>query len=192
MKRLCIVFLFIVIQGAWAADENGFSWSLGLVSTSQAIEGSLARPIRMNDGDIFKIVILSKAPCYCYVVVQDSEKNIIILYTGTLGEDDVLTLGPIQVTPPPGLEYFYICMSAEPQPDLKNSIDAFGRNQKSSKAAQDVMDSVFGIRRSITALKENPERPVLMGGTFRGMDEKANSVEYSGVGVYVKTITIRH
>ncbi|AEF80371.1 hypothetical protein [Leadbettera azotonutricia] len=51
---------------------------------------------------------------------------------------------------------------------------------------------MYALRRDISRLDEKPEQPVYMGGTFRGTDFSIEGIMFSGVDVYVKTVSISH
>jgi hypothetical protein len=191
MKRIMTVLLIGILPILWAQNQGDFSWSMSLVMNNTEAPDSYSRPISMKNGDIFNILVKSDVSCYCYIVAQDSERNVLVLYSGRLNADDELNLGPIQITPPPGSELFFVVMGQGIQRELDNKISTFMKNQ-SQRAAGDVMDEIFSLRRSVSALRENPEKPVLMGGAFRDVETSIPGITYSGAGIYVKSITIRH
>jgi hypothetical protein len=154
---------------------------------------SFSRPVTTQAGEIVYILIESENPCYCYLIAQDSERNLIILNNGKLQGNTILKVGPVEILPPTGTESFYVVMSALPRTNLETQIRSFSKRQKSQRTTNNVMDEIFNIRREVSSLQENPEKAVLMGGTFRGEEQKpVEGTHYSGAGAYVKTIVIRH
>jgi hypothetical protein len=194
MKRITIslffsLFFVCFVQTGWS--QNNFDWTLALVDVNADTSVSFSQPIVMKTGETFTLFIKNEAPCYCYIIIQDSEQNVQVLQNRRLAGGEELKFGPIQIMPPAGSENFYVVMSSTEQRDLSSTISIFQKNNSSRRAARDVMNEVLRLRRSLSMLKENPEKPVDMGGAFRGT-LKSEGVVVSGSGSYVKTITINH
>jgi hypothetical protein len=193
MKKIAFIcFLTVLVfNGAWSLD-----WSLGFLSDNAgANDGSFARPIPLQNGNEFTLYINSDAPAYCYIIARDSENNAYVLHNAMLQKDEKLIVGPLEITPPEGQELFYVIMSTGPQKNLEARIRAFELNETSRAAADDLVNEVLSIRREISLLKESPEMPVFMGGSFRGEESEApepKGVKYSGTECYVKNIIVRH
>jgi hypothetical protein len=183
------LFALLGIRTAWS-----FDWSLGLFS-AQAGAGetaaSFSRPQEMRNGDTFALYIKSEDPAYCYVIARDSENNAHVLCNQALVKDQTLVIGPLELTLPSGQEFFYVVMSFTPRRSLEDHIRLFEQNPGSRKAGDDLIGEVLQIRRDISELREKPEMPVPMGGSFRGGDA-VPGVRYSGTDCYVKSILIRH
>jgi hypothetical protein len=140
--------------------------------------------VQLKDNDTFSIYIKPEVPCYCYVIVQDAEKNDAVLQSGKLQAGQELDLGPLEITPPSGTETFYIVMTGTQQAQFEGS-----------HTGGEIINAVLNFRRAISQLKENPEKPVSMGGAFRGTGTpplRPKGIQYSGADRYVKTIIIRH
>ncbi|MDR2110233.1 MAG: DUF4384 domain-containing protein [Spirochaetaceae bacterium] len=193
MKKIPLICFFtvLIIHGSWS-----FEWSLGFLSDNPGINGrSLSRPLPLRDGNEFTIHIKSETSVYCYVIARDSENSVHVLNNSVLEKDQELLIGPLEITPPSGQELFYVVMSGIPQRALENFIRLFEMNTGSPKAAEDLMGEILKIRRDISQLREGPEIPVAMGGSFRGEDPSlsgTSGVRYSGTDCYVKSVTIRH
>jgi hypothetical protein len=183
--------LFLSAVNSVFSQEKNFTWSLAMSSAQEAV--SFTRPVSMKTGDIFTIYLQSETSCFAYVLAQDSENKIVVLHSGSLNAGEELLLGPMQITPPGGSETFYVVMSLEEQKQLKNTINAFNRNNTNSRASRNVLNAVMDLRRAVSRLREEPEKPVYMGGAFRGSGTPGiEGVSYSGLGTYVKTIIINH
>jgi hypothetical protein len=191
MKKAVIALVLInTISFIWA--QNEFSWGLFLSADGTELPASFSRPIVMQDDNIFTLFVKSDAACFCYLVVQDSERNVIILHNGKIEKDTELKIGPMQLNPPAGAENFYIITSKDQQNNLEKKIEKYLKKTSSAKNANDVMNEVLNLRRSVSSLKENPETPVLLGGAYRDAGADLKGVNYSGANVYVKSIVIRH
>jgi hypothetical protein len=191
MKKFFVVLFVTGILGrVFCQNGNDLGWSMVLVDPKKEVSVSFSRPVAMKTGDAFSFIIQSDQDAYCYVVVQDSERNTIVLHGGRILAGKELNLGPLTLTPPAGTETFYVVMSLGEQQSLAAAIKGLGTGGR-QRAGRRVMNEVFGIRRQVSALRENPEKPVFMGGAFRGA-EAAEGRAFSGADTYVKTITISH
>jgi hypothetical protein len=185
-KRLLFVFavsLFLVPLFA----QQDFAWSLGLIQDGRGLDFS--RPVEMENGDVFSLEIVSQENCYAYIIIQESDRTMGVVLDRRLRAGEEYSTGSIRLTPPSGSETFYIITSRTEQKNLRAAINAHGK-QNTSRTARDLTTAVMEIRRGVSRLKENPEKPVAMGGAFRGTE--TNGTEYSGAGVYVKTVIINH
>jgi hypothetical protein len=188
MSWFCL-FTVLVIPTVWS-----FDWSLGFFS-AQAGAGessaSFSRPLALQNGETFALHIKSEEPAYCYVIARDSENNAHVLSSQALAKDETLVIGPLELTPPSGQEFFYVVMSFTPRRSLEDHIRLLEQNPGSRKEGDDLIGEVLHIRRDISELREKPEMPVPMGGSFRGEDI-VPGIRYSGTDCYVKSIVIRH
>ena len=187
MKRALFgVLLLWVAQFGWT--QTDFDWTLALSSN---VNVSFSQPIEMRTGDNFSLYLRTETPSYCYIIVQDSEQKVQVVKSARLDAREEVRLGPIRILPPSGREVFYIVMSQTEQRDLSTRISAYERNS-TQRNAREVINEVLALRRTVAVLNENPERPVYMGGAFRGGEDGFNGSEFSGSNFYVKTITISH
>ncbi|MDR1618019.1 MAG: DUF4384 domain-containing protein [Treponema sp.] len=201
MKKIlwCCFFIALALCGAWSLE-----WTLGLsaggaadlqgsedTNSGGAGERSFVRPLVLRNGDVFTLRIRSEDPAWCYVIAQDSAQAVHVLNNSALDQGGTLTIGPLELTLPSGDEIFYIIVSGEPQKTLEGRIRFYEKNGNSQKAADDLVGEVLKIRREVSRLKERPEMPVSMGGSFRS-DEFVRAIKYSGTDCYVKSIVVRH
>ena len=186
MKKALITVLFIwIVQSGWS--QTNFDWTLALSSNAAT---NLSQPIKMETGDDFTLYIRSETPSYCYIILEDSQRKVQVIKANRLAAREPFTL-TITLTPPSGSETFYVVMSQIELRDLRTRIIAHERNT-SPRNARDLTTAVLTLRRDVSVLRENPERPVFMGGAFRGADDSFNGTEFSGANLYVKTIIIEH
>jgi len=95
------------------------------------------------------------------------------------------------MAPPSGSESFYMIAALEEQKTLGERIAAYKANAGSMQKRA-LINEIFRLRGEVSQFKETPEKPVLMGGTSRGAPGKNQGVGFSGLGTYVKTISIEH
>ncbi|MDR0758642.1 MAG: DUF4384 domain-containing protein [Treponema sp.] len=193
MKRTILYCLFTVMAlgRTWSLD-----WSLGFNSDNPDAAGkSFSRPFNLRDGDALRILIQSETPTYCYVVAVDSENNAAVLERTELEKGEWTAVGPLILTPPGGQEIFYIVMSSTPQRALDSRLGVLMSRGESRTAMEDAVNEILRIRREVSQLREQPEMPVSMGGSFRGGEfdlSWESAYKYSGAECYVKSIIIRH
>jgi hypothetical protein len=191
MKKTILYWFFTVLAlgRLWSLD-----WSLGFNSDNpEAADRAFSRPFSLRDGDALSVSIQSEAPAYCYVVAVDSENSVAMLERTELKKDEGITIGPLVLTPPGGQEIFYIVLSGAPQKALEDRLDVLESRGESRTAMEEVVNEILQIRRDVSRLREQPEVPVSMGGSFRGEPLPwASAFRYSGADCYVKSIIIRH
>jgi hypothetical protein len=193
MKKIFLLpLLLFAAVSAFAQSGRAFDWTIALVNQRQDAGISADKTIRMETGDIFHFLIKSGAACFVYVIAQGSDNSVFVFHASPLEKDRELRVGPAELTPPEGTETFFVVMSAAAQRKLDQSLEAYKRNPGSPRAARAVMNEVFALRRDISALDQNPEQPVYMGGAFRGGDIPVTGLRFSGSASYVRTFNISH
>jgi hypothetical protein len=193
MKKFLLVSILLSAAVSVSAQSGrAFDWTIALVNQKQDAGISVDRTIRMKTGDIFHFLIKSAADCFVYVIAQGSDNSVFVFHGSPLERDTELRVGPAELTPPEGTETFFVVVSAAAQRKLDQALEAYKRNPNSPRAARTVMNEIFALRRDISALNQNPEQPVYMGGAFRGGDVSVTGIRFSGSDAYVRTFNISH
>jgi hypothetical protein len=195
MKRLLFLSLFVMgilltLSAQTGQMPESFEWSMSLVSQREDAELSTERPVKMQTGDRISFSVKSGADCFVYVIVQDAENAAAALYNNPVKAGQPISLGPIRLAPPSGTETFFFIVSYRERPALRQAMTALRNNPASVRAGQNLLNEVYGLRREISQLRENPERPLAMGGSIRAPEEAG--LLFSGAGTYVKIIAIEH
>jgi hypothetical protein len=191
-KLLLLPVLFAAAVSAFAQSGRAFDWIIALVNQRSSVTISVDRPVLLETGEIFHFFIKSGADCFVYVIAQSSDNSVFVFHENPLKRDEELRVGPAELTPPSGTETFFVVVSAVAQRKLEQALEVYQKSPNSPRAARAVMNEVFTIRRDISALNQNPEQPVYMGGAFRGGDTSIAGLMFSGSDVYVKTVNIGH
>jgi hypothetical protein len=193
MKKILLVpILFSTVLSASAQPGRAFDWTIALVNQRRGTGISVDKPVQMETGDIFHFLIKSGADCSVYVIAQDSDNSVFVFHGSSLKRGEELRVGPAELTPPSGMETFFVVVSAGAQRKLDHALKAYQQNPSSSRAARAVMNEVFALRRDISSLDQNPEQPVYMGGAFRGEETSITGLRFSGSDTYVRTFNISH
>jgi hypothetical protein len=191
-KFLLAPLLLSAALSAFAQSGRAFDWSIALVNRRQDAGISADRTIRMETGDVFHFLVKSEADCFVYIIAQGSDNSVFVFHGSPLIRGEELRVGPVELTPPPGIETFFVVASARAQRKLEQALESYRRNPHSPRTARTVMNEVFALRRDISALDQNPEQPVYMGGAFRGENASLTGLRFSGSDAYVKTFNIDH
>jgi hypothetical protein len=191
-KVFLLPVLLSAALSAFAQSGRAFDWNIALVNQRRNAGISADKTIQMETGDIFYFLIKSEADCFVYVIAQDSDNSVFVFYGAPLPRGEELRVGPAELTPPPGTETFFVVVSAGAHRKLARALETYQKNPDSPRAARAVMGEVFAIRRDISALDQNPEQPVYMGGTFRGGDASVTGLRFSGSDSYVRSFNISH
>ncbi|MDR0323460.1 MAG: hypothetical protein LBI12_03310 [Treponema sp.] len=184
MKKLAAFLAFSLFSSSLWAQQN-LVWSMALVKNNESI--SFSRRVEMTNNDRFDIIIRTNQSCYAYIIIQDDERMEII--NRQLDTNETWTIGPVIITPPSGSETFHVVISLNEQIELKNAINAYN-NRQNTRTTRALNNAVARARREASLLSENPEKPIGMGGVFRG--KEINGTEFSGSNIYVKTVVIHH
>lgn len=198
MKKALLFPLFLAatilaLPGqAGQGGEGSFDWSLVLLNQGESVSVSTERPVKLQTGDRISFSLKSGADCFVSVIVRDAEGAVAALYSNPLRSGQSLTLGPMRITPPPGRETVFFVLSSREKPGLERVLDALKANPGSVRAGRDLLDQVYGLRREISQLRENPERPLAMGGSIRGAEDSSAGILFSGADTYVKILILEH
>ena len=190
-KAIFICLVLLAVQGLYA--QQNLSWSMALVKEN--VDIPFLKPVEMKDGERFSIIIRNNQECYAYIILYDSEKQMMVLLDRRLKANEKWQTSTMKLTPPSGTETFYVVMSLKEQKDLKKAIDAFNK-ESDARTIRNLNTAVMEVRRVASQFKENPEKPLNLGGSSRGIEsnimEFSGGTEFSGAECYVKTIVINH
>jgi hypothetical protein len=191
-----------------SSSEVSLRWALGAWTGDSDSPDAIQRDTRLEAGTRLKFLVEPTSPSTVYLVMQDTEKAIHVLYRDTPRFEENGTAKPTYIPPgsqyfelddAAGLDTFFLLASAEPLTDLESLLDRYD-----AAAAPDKGDLgsqiVKEIRRQHKAhrnFSRPVEKPVMIGGQTRGDESPEEAVDrlaidVSAVGFYAKTITIDH
>ena len=174
------------------AQTGSFVWSLALQDVKTGDLVPFSTPVQSWTGEQFRILVNPNTACFAYVIYESpSGDEAAVIFSGPLKGNELWYSHVLELAPPRGSESFYVIACLEEQKALAQRISAFKANS-SSMQRRALMNEVFRIRAEISQFREDPEKPMLMGGTLRGTPEKNQGLEFSGVDTYVKIINIEH
>ena len=197
MKKYTVLFFLAisilpVFAGGSQQENRPLTWSLALQNVKTGDLLPFSAPVDSWDGEQFRLIIKADDDCFCYVVAESPDgEDVTVLYSGPLKNGETWYSPVIELTMPGGSESLFIVASREEQKNLAQRISALGGNS-SSVQRRAVINEVFRLRSEVSQFREEPEKPVLMGGAARGSPDKSGGVEFTGLETYVKTISIEH
>lgn len=173
------------------AESVDLSWKLAVLRDVHGkLEAtSFRRPLSLQDGDQFRIVLVPAATASVYVMYEDTTGQVSVLYQGVVRASEPVFLPSVdhsfEVTAPSGTEKIDVVVSRRPQTALEAS---FRRLPVASAA---VLDELSRLKTTLLSIAEAPEKPVPMGGVTRGLEDLKMS-EFHGSDTYVRTIRFDH
>ena len=181
-----------VAGGSSDAKQGNLTWNMGVKNVKSGDFVPFSAPLKSFTGEQFQIVITPSAGCHAYVIYEGPNgDDVAVLFSGTLKKDELWYSDVLKMDLPQGLETFYVIASLDEQKSLNDRISALKTNPGSMQKRA-LMNELYRIRSDVSQFKETPEKPILMGGAARGSTDKNQGVEFSGLGTYVKTISIEH
>ena len=186
MKRIGVVFF--LIAAAVSVQAQTLSWNIRFLKGNARESVSILRPVTMETGESFQIYIAPESDCYSYVICYDSEREIVVLKNSAVKAGSTVALEPVDISGPPGTETVYVIMSLERQTRLESLIQAFDANP-TAQNANNLYREVVNLQNTASGLGEPASSFIVGGGTTRGA-EGVN--HFSGKGLYVRPISIRH
>ena len=192
MKKILVLVLCFAAVSLFAQQNRPISWTMALQNVKTGELVTFSAPVQSFSGEQFRIIISPSAACFCYIVAESPDGDEVeVLFTGPMKSGESWYSPIMQLAPPRGQESLFVIVSRDEQRTLAQRITSF-KNNSGSIQRRALMNEVFRLRSDVSRFREEPEKPVLMGGAARGAPEKSMGVEFSGLVTYVKTISIEH
>ncbi len=223
MKKATILLLFSVFVSlilsptfVFAADKNAdnrisFIWAFGAIKNdSGSVElVNIDRDITLKKGDQIKMLVQLKSNCFVYVIHLGSKGEINLLYPEIPGQfnlDEKVYIPQddywFTLDEDKGKEIFYLLASKTvltSLEDLFKRVKATDQNDKRDLADQIITEIRKIKKQNKKSLRASAERPVSMGGSFRGVEKKKSdhlitrhSIKITAKDFYSKTFNIEH
>ena len=202
VKKAIGLFSFCMVVCMLQAQASGiFSWQFALYTDggSNILENSSSQPVNMQDGEKFRLYLLSDSHAYCYILDEQPDGTTNVLWDSEIqgkspvllpSEENFFVLGP-----PDGTEKLHVIISGEPLKHLSALLDKCKKHIGSAEISRQVLDEVGRLKISLSSFTEVPVKPAVMGAATRGLSSEqlsATAIAYSGAAVYVKTVRIKH
>lgn len=205
-----------VMANLCAQNSNAFTWDMRLEKktsgtpldfnqTIEKLEDALpsdAPPDVVNHslarGEDFTIRVKSQANAYCYIIQYGPDRKVTLYHDTPLNAGVEKAFSPV-LTSSPGVDTFYIIMSAQRETKLENVIRAYRRSPNVRQTNSNVYYEALAIQKADEPLGEPPQRFTISGGTARGTpanvpsdNPPSGTARYSGRNRYVRIISVKH
>ena len=215
---LALLILWLVFPITPAAAEKKqirLQWAFGALTGPEDNPQFLAIEEKaiLHSGDRIKIFLQPETDCHLFLFYRSSQGELIVLLPEQGGAS--MTAAGIQKMIPDadqwfkldtvtGRESFYLLASARPLENLESLCRKMSAAPSAAERAaigQDILSEVRRLRKKRPTLTAAAERPVRLGGNFRGVTEPAApklpdlsriAMEISAADFYSRTFTIDH
>jgi hypothetical protein len=197
---LCIIMLF---ASMFCQAQSLINWQFAFLLPGNDSKGPVdtSRPVKLPDGSEFRLYLKPESDVDCYIVYEQADTIASVLFCGEVtagraiylpGRDKVFS-----VVPPAGTEKIHIIISGCPQKTLETFAAALQEHPRDLSISQKIIDEILRMKQNVSAFTEVSVKPVSTGGTARAFmpgisPDDPVCTEYSGAGLYVKTVRIRH
>ena len=219
---LILPLLILLTIGCWGvepsyADEVKFQWAF---SARVAHDGPerlirIEKDTTLHTGDQMKMFIKPQSNCYIYLIYLSSAAELMLLYPTDLSASRTTT-GIAHFIPngsawfaldeQTGKEKFYLLASVRRLTELENLLSKYAQKDTGviaqTSAVQDVLAEIKAVKRRYRNFNSTAERPIRIGGNFRGTEKQPSqtgldevtrmAVEITASEFYSRTFTIDH
>ncbi len=228
MKRLkktiplcaaCAILYCLTLPPVWADSTQGtkisFLWAFGALTgpekNSQLL--SVDQNAVLHSGDRLKIFLQPQTDCHLYLIYRSSQNELVVMLPAQ-GSGSRTAAGVQHRVPGgsrwfsldevTGIETFYLLVSARPLENLETLCQNLSASMEKSKRdafGRDLLSEINRLQKKRRRLTAPAERPIRLGGNFRGFAEDAKpelpnlsriAMEISASDFYSRTFTIDH
>jgi len=196
MKKILLICLFISIGvfQAYAQNAQSLTWDLQLQKGKEWEAIPKNQIITAESGQNFTFFITPESNCFCYVISQNSDRKVFILYDQPVKGDMEVKVEPLKTDNSPGAKTLYVIMSLEKQSKLEEAIKNYKNDPNSQKNANNLQGEIAKLQDTASSLGEPSSALITSGGTTRkiaGVTLEEYITRFSEKKIYVRTITIR-
>lgn len=191
MKKIFLICLFAGIGFFQVYAQKSLTWDIQC-QKGQNWEGiPKSQIITVESGQTFSIFISPASDCFCYVICQNSDRKIFLLYNQPVKSEMEIKVDPLRADNSPGAKTLYVIMSLEQQKKLEEAIKNYKSDLNSQRYANNLQGEIAKLQEKASSLGEPSSALITSGGTTRGSEPKEYATRFSKKNIYVRTITIR-
>ena len=202
-------------QSAQEASAVHFIWAFGALVGPQASPKLITvdRDLALQSGDRLKFMVSQKTPCFVYLFHLSDQKELTLLYPQDFAAESIQTEAVafvpsddrwFSLDEKTGTEKFYLLASHQrlkPIEDRYRHYVSLDGEADRRAAVEEILEMIKVLRRQHLRNPEPVERPIHLGGNFRGVEEAIRSripdlsaiaVEIAASTFYSRTFTIDH
>jgi len=193
MKKILLMCLFIGIGvfQAFAQKAQNLTWDLQLQKGKEWEAIPKSQIITAESGQVISFFISPESDCFCYIISQNSERKIFILYEQPIKSEMEIKIEPLKADNSPGSKTLYVIMSLEKQIKLEEAVKNFKSDPNSQRYANNLQGEIAKLQDAASSLGEPSSALITSGGTTRGNSIQEYITRFSEKKIYVRTITIR-
>ena len=189
MKKIMVLAFFLFTAVLLFAQT--LSWDITFLRGRNRESVPISRIIQMETGQSFQIAITPAVNSFCYIILNNSARQISILYNQPIRAGNDINIGPMRLTEPSGTETLYVIISLERQTSLENLIQTHISNPESRQHADNLRREIVRLQNTVSELGEPSSAFIPSGGTTRGSTQE-HVTRFSGQSLYVRSIAVRH
>ena len=201
-----LCFLIFTLDSPCAQEESEEIscplWKMALLKKSGSAYESIAfrQSLTMTRRDVYQIYLAFEGEGYCYVVQEDDEGRLPLVFRKTVSRGDRINL-PEQALREgteegrdfkagdlPGTSRLYVVVSGQPRQHLEKLMEQHEKESSAIPLERSLLSEVLAIRRSLSSLP-SAETSVPPAATDPAM--KGQLWLFEGQDAWVVTITVR-
>ena len=190
MKKIFLVCIFAGIAGFQAYAQKSLTWDIQLMLGREREPLPKSQSITIEDEQNLNVIVSPASDCFCYIISQNSERKLFILYDQPVKGNMKIRVNPLQADNSPGVKTMYVIVSLEKQTKLEDAIKNFKSDSGSQRNANNVQGEIAKLQDTASGLGEPVSALITSGGTTRGAAQELTT-RFSEKSLYVRTITIR-
>ena len=175
-RRVFLIFCFLVfaLGGVCGQEEtegiHTLLWKMAVLKKSGSAYESVPfrrTTLTLIKNDAFKIYLGFESTGYCYIVQENDEGRLPVVYRKNVSPGDRLTLPPdvlgerveekrdFRARDLPGTNRFYVIVSAQPKQNLERLIEQHEQEPTEASLERSILSEVLAIRRSVSSHSGN-------------------------------------
>jgi len=193
MKKM-VLSVFLALTAVCLCQQvqaQNLTWDIKFLQGEKWESVSIARTIRMETGEKFQIAIKPGSDCYCYMVLQDSSREMFVIHDEPLKAGVEKNFGPFEIVDPPGTETLYVIMSIEREQKLESLVKTYNDNPGIRQNGENLRQEIARLQDAVSALGQPTSSFIPGGGTSRGSTQEYVT-RFTEKNKYVSPIIIRH
>ena len=202
-----LCFLMFTHDGPCAQEESGEAhallWKMAVLKKSGSAYESVPfrQPLTLTRRDAYQLYLGFEGAGYCYVVQEDDEGKLPVVYRKIVSPGDQITL-PADILREGaeesrdfragdllGTSRLYMIISTQPRKNLERLMDQHGKEPVTVSLERSLLSEVLAIRRSLSSFPVPTETAVPPAETEPAI--KGELSRFEGREAWVVTITVR-
>jgi len=191
MKKILLICLFATVWAFQAPAQQNLVWDIQLLKGNEHENVPYSQTITVESGQGLYIAMIPASDCYCYVLSQNPERKMVVLYDQHVKSKKEIYLTPLSEDSPPDTKTLYVIMSLARQTKLEELIKSYKSNPDSIRHVNNLHGEIAKLQDTASGLGEPSSALIPSGGTTRGSSSQEYATRFSMKNLYVRTITIR-